>query len=118
LYTSLIGFNSRRLKRPKGDELPRNGPTTVAVCVKSFLYLTAELAVASWVEKWVGRGVAENCNYQTDSCKLPTDDIIGWVLKIYILSLSFLKGESFSHKFCIFWKKISHKKKFSNRLQF
>lgn len=25
-YTSLIGFNTRRLKTPKGDDLPRNEP--------------------------------------------------------------------------------------------
>ena len=36
-YTGLIGFNPRRLKALKGDELPRNGPSVYAKSSSSLL---------------------------------------------------------------------------------
>jgi len=38
-YTGLIGFNPRRLKALKGDELPRNGPVQCTVSMRNLLLL-------------------------------------------------------------------------------
>jgi len=57
LYASLIGFNPRRLKAPKGDELPRNGPSCLCeifffcrkiATIGRFLYFLTDDA-ASWL---------------------------------------------------------------------
>jgi len=59
--------------------------------------MKAVFAAASWVKK--GGGEDASCNFPTDSCKFPTEEI--WVLKNYNFAPKFPQNGGFLAPNCV-----------------